>query len=265
MCISFTYRKCHCESSVLLFKGTCSKSSKMSEDSLKFLLVASWSNDPDAICIWPCASPEQAISSLREIAPYSRHTLHAALVSNEKNGALAFFWTRFEHFAFDRPNWFRFSTGIKAFLSMECTNETKVLDIAWERISAVVPCIYEPLNFHLTAGEKLSLRSQAGIIPKWVQSAEAYVLWAINGINENTICTSKRIINHPANAGLYVKSTVYNALATLRDKELVAEEWIESLRVYVLTRQGQSVLATMEEDYADSHPRRSARSLRISA
>lgn len=238
----------------------------MSEDSLKFLLIASWSNDPDAICIWPCTSSEQAIFQLREIAPCNRHTLRAALVSNEKDGTLAFFWTRFEHFAFDRPNWFRFSTGIKAFLSMECTNEKESLDAAWNETTKIVPLpIYEPLNLHLTAAEKLSLRSQAGIIPKWVQSAEAYVLWAINGINENTICTSKRIINHPANAGLYVKSTVYNALATLRDKELVTEEWIESLRVYVLTRQGQSVLATMEDDYADSHPRRSVRSLRISA
>jgi hypothetical protein len=238
----------------------------MSEDFLKFLLIASWSNDGDAICIWPCASPEQAISQLQEIAPCNRHTLRAALVSNEKDGALAFFWTRFEHFAFDRPNWFRFSTGIKAFLSMECTNEKEALDAAWNETTKIVPLpIYEPLNLHLTAGEKLSLRSQEGIIPKWVQSADAYVLWAISNINENTICTSRRIINHPANAGLYVKSTVYNTLASLREKELVAEEWIESLRVYVLTRQGQIVLAAMEDDHANNHPRRSARSLRVSA
>jgi hypothetical protein len=115
----------------------------------------------------------------------------------------------------------------------------------------------------ISEAEKLSLRSQEGTLPKWVKTADAYVLWAINGINESTVCTSRRIIKHPANAGLYVQSTVYNTLAKLRESGLVTEQWIESLKVYVVTRQGQCALEAMENDYADNHLRRSARSLRI--
>jgi hypothetical protein len=235
----------------------------MSEDFLKFLLVSSWSNDGDAIHAWNCSAPSEAITKLRALALCNRHTLRAALVSNDKEGALDFFWTRFQDFSFDRPHWFRFSTGIKAFLSMECTNETDALNAAWKEAVTIVPRIYEPLILRLTPAEKLSLRSQEGTLPKWVKAADAYVLWAINGINESTVCTSRRIIKHPANAGLYVQSTVYNTLAKLRESGLVTEQWIESLKVYVVTRQGQCALEAMENDYADNHLRRSARSLKI--
>lgn len=235
----------------------------MSEDFLKFLLVSSWSNDGDAIYAWQCSAPSEAITKLRELARCNRHALQAALVSNDKEGDLDFFWTRFQDFSFDRPHWFRFGIGIKAFLSMECTNEAEALNAAWEEAITIVPRIYEPLVLRLTPAEKLSLRSQEGILPRWVNTADAYVLWAINDINESTVCTSRRIIKHPANAGLYVQSTVYNTLAKLREAELVAERWIESVRVYVVTRQGQCALEAMESDYADSHSRRSARSLRI--
>ena len=235
----------------------------MSKDFLKLLLVCSWANDGDAIYAWNCSAPSEAIAKLRELALCNRHPLRAALVSNDAAGALDFFWTRFQDFAFDRPHWFRFSTGIKAFLCMECTNKAEALDAAWEEAITIVPRIYDPLTLRLTPAEKLSLRSQEGILPKWVKTADAYVLWAINGINESAVCTSKRIIKHPANAGLYVQSTVYNTLASLREAGLVAERWIESLRVYVVTRQGQCALEAMESDYADSHLRRSARSLRL--
>ena len=200
---------------------------------------------------------------LRLMAPGNRHTLRAALFSNDQEGALEFFFTRFNDFAFDRPHWFRFSLGIKAFLSMECTNEIKALDAAWEEAMTIVPRIYSPLSLRLTPAEKLALRSQEGTLPKWIVSADAYVLWAIANINETAVCTSRRIINHPANAGLYVKSTVYNTLASLREAGLVTEQWIESLRVYVVTKEGQQALETMEADYAENHPRRSARSLRL--
>lgn len=236
----------------------------MDENLLNFLLITSWANDPEAICARPCSSPEEAIGALQDLSTCSRHSLCAALVSNNQKQALSFFWHRFEYCAFPRPNWFRFNTVIKAFLSIECINEKEALDAAWEKAIKIVPLpIYEPLNIHLTPGEKLSLRSQEGIIPKWVQSSDGYVLWAISNITENSVCTSKRIIIHPANAGLYVKSTVYNTLASLRENEMVAEQWIESLRVYLLTQKGRKALDAMEKGYADAHLRRSARSLRI--
>lgn len=235
----------------------------MSKNFSRFLLVCSWSNDGDAIYAWECSAPSEAIAKLRELAFCNRHTLRAALVSNDNEGALDFFWTRFQDFSFSRPHWFRFSIGIKAFLCMECTNEAEALNAAWEEAITIVPCIYDPLILRLTPAEKLSLRSQEGVLPRWVKTADAYVLWAINDINESAVCTSRRIIKHPTNAGLYVQSTVYNTLSNLREAGLVTERWIESLRVYVVTRQGQCALEAMENDYADSHLRRSARSLSV--
>jgi hypothetical protein len=203
----------------------------MSKDFLKFLLVCSWANDGDAIYAWKLLLLQaKAIAKASRALPCAIATHSERLLSpTTQQAPLTSSGRASKILPLIVPIGFASALASRLFLCMECTNEAEALDAAWERshLRFVSLAFYDPLTLRLTPAEKLSLRSQEGILPKWVKTADAYVLWAINGINESAVCTSKRIIKHPANAGLYVQSTVYNTLASLREAGLVAERWIE--------------------------------------
>lgn len=54
------------------------------------------------------------------------------------------------------------------------------------------------------------------MLPRFVNNAQRFVMWAVDDLAASGYhCSSKEIVHHPANGGLYQPKTIYNALSRL--------------------------------------------------
>lgn len=98
-------------------------------------------------------------------------------------------------------------------------------------------------------------------LPRFVCNARTFVLWAINDIATSGMsCSSKSIVHHPSNNGVYKRKTIYNNLASLIEAGLVVKT---RLKEVMLSDDGQQEIDQLEEQWEALQKKRT-KSLRLS-
>lgn len=220
-----------------------------------FLLVVAWSDAPDLVRLMPCQGPVNATAKLETMIPFSPHDLQVvAFVAMEGADAFANKWPEVS------KGWCKLSLAMKQCLLDDHEDlRPKLSSIA--TFQEISDWLRWP-ELSLSRTERRQLNVEAGKLPRFIQNAEDYVLWAVNEINNRRcFCCSRDIVYHPANKELYSKSTVYNALAVLKKNGIIEESIIATSKVFSLTDTGRQSLVDIEEGYNAAHPRKSAKSM----
>lgn len=220
-----------------------------------FLLVVAWSNAPDLVRLMPCQGPVNATAKLQNMIPFSPHDLQVvAFVAMEGADAFVRKWPEVS------KGWYKLSLLMKQCLLDDYEDlRTRLSSIA--TFQEINDWLRWP-ELSLSRTERRQLNVEAGRLPRFVQSAEDYVLWAIAEVNsKRSFCCSRDLVQHPANKELYSKSTIYNTLASFKKNGIVREDTVATSKVFALTAEGKQWLADIEEDYNAAHQRKSVKSL----
>lgn len=220
----------------------------------EFLLVVAWDNEPDLVRLLPCEDELHAVGQLAAMAPCSPRDLQVvAFVEMEGASTFKNKWTA------HCSGWYKLSIAMKQCLIDEATNMRSRLP------AMIAPSLAGRLRWPalvLSHAERRQLNADAGKLPRFVQSADDYVLWAVAEINSRrAFCCSRDIVYHPANKELYSKSTIYNILACFRKNGIVKEDIVATSKVFDLTDEGKQWLADIEAGYNAAHPRKSVKSM----
>ena len=221
----------------------------------KCLLVVAWSNDPSLVRLMPCRGPVDAVVRIEEMIPFSPHDLQVvAFLSMDNPDAFKHQWPE------ESKGWCKLSLTMKQCLVDEHEDlRPKLSSIA--TFNGIDHWLRWP-ELSLSHTERRQLNVDAGRLPRFVQNAEDYVLWAIAEVNsKRAFCCSKDIVRHPANKELYSKSTIYNTIATLKKNGIIAEETVATSKVFSLTKEGKQLLAFISNSGKATSPRKSARSM----
>jgi hypothetical protein len=220
-----------------------------------FLLVVAWSNEPDTVRLIPCRGATDATVTIEEMLPCCPHDLQVvAFVAMEGANAFRDKWSQCS------SGWCKLSLPMKQCLIDECKDLRPKLS-SMDTLNMLKDSLRWP-ELSLSRIERRQLNVEAGRLPRFVQSAEDYVLWAVDEVNgKRFFCCSRDIVQHPANKGLYSKSTIYNTLAWFKKNGIVEEETVATSKVFSLTGEGKQWLSKVEEDYDAAHCRKSARSM----
>jgi hypothetical protein len=220
-----------------------------------FLLVVAWSDAPDMVRLMPCRGPVDATAKLQTMIPFSPHDLQVvAFVAMENAHDFADEWSE------SSKGWRRLSLAMKQCLLDDYEDLRPQLSpiVTFEKIS---DWLRWP-ELSLTHTERRQLNVEAGRLPRFVQSAEDYVLWAVAEVNcKRSFCCSRDLVGHPANKELYSKSTIYNVLASFKKNGLVREDTVAASKVFSLTPDGERRLRQAEEACQEERQRKSAKSL----
>lgn len=236
---------------MLLLKGICLDQTKMDS----FLLVVAWSNAPDLVRLMPCQGPVNATAKLQAMIPFSPYELQVvAFVAMEGADVFVNKWPDVS------KGWRKFSLAMKQCLLDDYEDlRPKLSSIA--TFQEINNWLRWP-ELSLSRAERRQLNVDAGRLPRFVQSAEDYVLWAVAEVNsKRSFCCSRDLVQHPANKELYSKSTIYNTLALFKKNGFVREGTVATSKVFTLTVKGEQWLADIEGDYNAAHPRKSAKSM----
>jgi len=220
-----------------------------------FLLVVAWSDAPDLVRLIPCQGPVNATAKLQTMIPFSPHDLQVvAFVAMEGADAFVNKWPEVS------KGWCKLSVAMKQCLLDDHEDlRPKLSSIA--TFQEISNWLRWP-ELSLSRTERRQLNVEAGKLPRFVQSAEDYVLWAVAEVNnKRSFCCSRDLVQHPANKELYSKSTIYNTLASFKKNGFVQEGTIATSKVFALTTKGKQWLADVEEDYNAAHPRKSVKSM----
>jgi hypothetical protein len=220
-----------------------------------FLLVVAWSNAPDLVRLMPCQGPVNATAKLQAMIPFSPHDLQVvAFVAMECADVFVRKWPEVS------KGWCKLSLPMKQCLLDDYEDlRPKLSPIA--TFQEINDWLRWP-ELSLSRAERRQLNVDAGRLPRFVQSAEDYVLWAIAEVNsKRSFCCSRDLVQHPANKELYSKSTIYNTIASLKKNGIVKEETVATSKVFSLTGEGEQWLSKVEEDYDAAHCRKSVRSM----
>ena len=220
-----------------------------------FLLVVAWSNEPSLVRLMPCQGPVNATAKLQDMIPFSPYDLQVvAFVAMECADTFRDKWPEVS------KGWCKLSLAMKQCLIDEHKDlRPKLSSIA--TFNEIEDWLRWP-ELSLSRTERRQLNVDAGKLPRFVQNAENYVLWAIADVNsKRSFCCSRDLVQHPANKELYSKSTIYNTLASFKKNRIVSEDLVASSKVFSLTDEGKQLLAFLEEDYNAAHPRKSVKSM----
>jgi len=221
----------------------------------QFLLVLAWANEPDEVRMILCHSEEDALISIQNMVFCVPDDLQ--VIAFVKMAGASLFKSKWP--SIHANQWFHFSTAIKQCLLDEAEDHRPMLKTAIP--SSIASYLRWP-EWTLTIYERRQLNAEAGKLPKFVQCAEDYVLWAIENINETrAFCCSRDIIRHPANKQLYTESTIYNTLGFCEKQGHIASDVVISSKIFFLTENGRSWLQCLNNAYKESRPRKSVKSL----
>lgn len=223
-----------------------------------FLLALGFENDPEGVRVFECQSVDAAMLLVKSWTDYSRWRLQ--VVAFTKSPGWPFFSERFGQFRFPRSQWFHFVSALKHFF----LNEQPDLRLLLKQTMGGT--MEEPLidwpPIVMTPAERRAHNSKQGHLPRFVRSADDFVLWAVEESNgREAYCFAKQIVEHPANKRLYSKSTIYNALNKAKVEGLVQEEKMLGVKVLSLTSKGCDLLSSIEALFLAEHKNKSVSSL----
>lgn len=121
---------------------------------------------------------------------------------------------RFQHFH-RKGRWYAALPALRRFVEEEATCETLEAKRLFD-FPSDGRLVWRPVR-----ADKQKLLEEAKeneVLPRFVNNAQRFVLWAIDDLATSGYhCSSKEIVHHPANASLYQSKTIYNALSRLME------------------------------------------------
>lgn len=233
-------------------RGPMVKESPKKRKTAGWVYVVQWSSMPWHVKIGFSKSLKDRFASFLTASPDTLVVVKAFEANPEDEVDLH---SRFQA-SRDVGEWFRLSPSLKTFLESEAVCQTLEAKVKFGR-SYEDRIKWVPMRPRLE--EVLQALHQEKRLPRFVKSARAYVLWALNDLEVcDYFATSNAIIHHEANREAYQAKTIYNQLISLEDEGLVEKK---PGKIFTLSPKGFAELSKLEDDFAMK--RKSARSLRL--
>lgn len=220
------------------------------------LLVVAWTIDQNKVRLVPCLSQQDALDELTAMVHHAPYDLRVVAFVAMQGAAL---FAEKHQEASLRHQWCSLTIGMKQSLLDDGEDLRPALK---QNIpSSIAPFLRWP-ELSLTLTERRQLNVEAGRLPRFIQDASMYVLWGIKQVqDQNKLCASRDLVQHPANKGLYSKRTIFNTITGLKKNGFIAEGQIGHASVFSLTALGKESLEEAEQSYDALHQRKSVRSL----
>lgn len=127
---------------------------------------------------------------------------------------------RFQHFH-RGGRWYAPQPALRRFVEQEAPCET----IEAKKEFAVESngrLLWRPAK--VSSSEVREEAIEEGLMPGFVKNARLFVLWAIADVATTTMeCSSRMVVTHPANQGVYKAKTIYNTLYGLIEEGKVVK------------------------------------------
>lgn len=119
---------------------------------------------------------------------------------------------RFQHFH-RQGRWYSPLPAMRRFVEEEAVCETLEAKRLFD-VSSNGRLVWRPAR--TDKQRALEKAKENELLPRFVNNAHRFVLWAIDDLVESGYhCSSKEIVHHPANGHLYQPKTIYNAISRL--------------------------------------------------
>lgn len=153
-------------------------------------------------------------------------------------------------------NWYAPRPPLRNFLEEEASCETLEAKALFHDGS-------ERLRWRPLRKDKAVAMEEArmeGKLPGFVKNAQTFVVWAIDDVvSSGAACSSRMIVGHPANCGIFKGKTIYNALSKLIEEGKVIKTRKRELG---LSEKGQEAVEAMRTVW-EIKERKRVKTLRI--
>ena len=203
-----------------------------------WIYVFRWSNDDEAVKIGFSSDLKRSLSEFLTASRHQIVVLKAFKANKETEKDLH---DRFEACR-TAGEWFLLTDRLNAYLREEAICQTREArkEVGREYDSRI---IWRPLVPMVE--DRLEKARSKQKLPRYINNAKRFVLWAIWHLDQNDFFPSSHaIIHHQANCSLYQPKTIYNAIDMLLDDGLIKRD---ADKTFALTDDGSLALSLLKE------------------